>query len=157
MSENNDLIQNIMSTSLISSDSMHDAVEMYEKRIYDLQQLLEISRSLCSTLEYTTLIESILYTCMCQMHVSGAGIFVLDDFDSNAFNLSNNHTGIDLDPSINYSIMLDNPVLKLLSSENSTTTIEAIKEALGNDVDIKELESLHPTLIIPLFHKNHML
>lgn len=156
MSENNDLIQNIMSTSLISSDSMHDAVEMYEKRIYDLQQLLEISRSLCSTLEYTTLIESILYTCMCQMHVSGAGIFVLDDFDSNSFNLSNNHTGIDLDPSINYSIMLDNPVLKFLSSENSTTTIEAIKEALGNDVDIKELESLHPTLIIPLFHKNHM-
>ena len=156
MSENNDLIQNIMSTSLISSDSMHDAVEMYEKRIYDLQQLLEISRSLCSTLEYTTLIESILYTCMCQMHVSGAGIFVLDDFDSNSFNLSNNHTGIDLDPSINYSIMLDNPVLKFLSSENSTTTIEAIKEALGNDVDIKELESLHPTLIIPLCHKNHM-
>ncbi|MBP5359676.1 MAG: hypothetical protein J6Y69_10920 [Treponema sp.] len=30
--------------------------EEYEKQIYDLQQLLEISRSLCTTLELHTLI-----------------------------------------------------------------------------------------------------
>ena len=68
MSDDFNLNENILAPSLLVSDSMQSAVDMYEKRIYDLQQLLEISRSLCSTLEYSTLIESILYTCMCQMH-----------------------------------------------------------------------------------------
>ncbi|MBO7639327.1 MAG: hypothetical protein J6S91_10170, partial [Treponema sp.] len=45
--------------------------EEYEKQIYDLQQLLEISRSLCTTLELHTLIESILYITMAQMRVLG--------------------------------------------------------------------------------------
>lgn len=156
MSDNIDLVQNIMDPSLIASDTMQDAVDMYEKRIYDLQQLLEISRSLCSTLEYSTLIESILYTCMCQMHVMGAGIFVYDDIDSNSFNLSSNHTGMDLDPSISYSINSDAPAVQYLGSHNDAITIDVLKEALGKDTDIKEIESLHPTLIIPLFHKNHM-
>ncbi|MCR5613959.1 MAG: sensor domain-containing diguanylate cyclase [Treponema sp.] len=146
----------MVSSSLLSQDSMQDAVEMYEKRIYDLQQLLEISRSLCSTLEYNTLIESILYTCMSQMHVMGAGIFVLDDIDSNSFNLATNHAGIDLNPTVTYSIDINRPVIKLLASNNDTATIASIKQNLGNDCDIKEFESLAPTLIVPLFHKNHM-
>ena len=156
MSDNLDLVQNMVSSSLLSQDSMQDAVEMYEKRIYDLQQLLEISRSLCSTLEYNTLIESILYTCMSQMHVMGAGIFVLDDIDSNSFNLATNHAGIDLNPTVTYSIDINRPVIKLLASNNDTATIASIKQNLGNDCDIKEFESLAPTLIVPLFHKNHM-
>lgn len=156
MSDNLDLVQNMVSSSLLSQDSMQDAVEMYEKRIYDLQQLLEISRSLCSTLEYNTLIESILYTCMSQMHVMGAGIFVLDDIDSNSFNLATNHAGIDLNPTVTYSIDINRPVIKLLASNNDTATIASIKQNLVNDCDIKEFESLAPTLIVPLFHKNHM-
>lgn len=155
MSDDLNLVQNIMDSSLVTSDTMMDAVDMYEKRIYDLQQLLEISRSLCSTLEYSTLIESILYTCMAQMHVMGAGIFVFDDIDSNSFNLSSNHTGMELNPAISYSISIDNPIIKHLSSANDTYTVASIKEALG-DTDIKEIESLNPTLVIPLFHKNHM-
>lgn len=158
MSENENvgLISDIMNVSQVASNSIQDTIKLYEKQIYDLQQLLEISRSLCSTLEYSTLIESILYTCIAQMHVSSTGIFILDDIDSNTFDLSNNHTGMDLDPCIQYSISLENPMLKCFTAENTTLTIEAMKSILGQDVDIKELESLHPTLIVPLFHKSHM-
>ena len=74
----------------------------YEKRLYDAQQLLEIARSLCSTLDFASLVESILYTCMSQMHVLGAGIFVLDDVESSNFILGTNYTGMDLDSSQRY-------------------------------------------------------
>lgn len=156
MDTKSNIEENTLINSFVASDSMQEAVDMYEKRIYDLNQLLELSRSLCSTLEYSTLIESILYTCMCQMHVMGAGVFVLDDLDSNSFNLSSNHTGIDLDHSIAYTLEQTNPLVQYLSKQSSTSTIESIRRDLGNEIDIKELESLKPTLIIPLFHKNHM-
>lgn len=156
MDTKSNIEENTLINSFVASDSMQEAVDMYEKRIYDLNQLLELSRSLCSTLEYSTLIESILYTCMCQMHVMGAGVFVLDDLDSNSFNLSSNHTGIDLDHSISYTLEQTNPLVQYLSKQSSTSTIESIRRDLGNEIDIKELESLKPTLIIPLFHKHHM-
>lgn len=156
MDTKSNIEENTLINSFVASDLMQEAVDMYEKRIYDLNQLLELSRSLCSTLEYSTLIESILYTCMCQMHVMGAGVFVLDDLDSNSFNLSSNHTGIDLDHSISYTLEQTNPLVQYLSKQSSTSTIESIRRDLGNEIDIKELESLKPTLIIPLFHKNHM-
>lgn len=156
MDTKSNIEENTLINSFVASDSMQEAVDMYEKRIYDLNQLLELSRSLCSTLEYSTLIESILYTCMCQMHVMGAGVFVLEDLDSNSFNLSSNHTGIDLDHSITYTLEQTNPLVQYLSKQSSTSTIESIRRDLGNEIDIKELESLKPTLIIPLFHKNHM-
>lgn len=156
MSDDFNLNENILAPSLLVSDSMQSAVDMYEKRIYDLQQLLEISRSLCSTLEYSTLIESILYTCMCQMHVMGAGIFVFDDIDSNSYNLASNHTGMDHDPTIVYSIQATNPIIQTLSLRNEAVTLQDLKTALPQGTDIKEIESLHPTLIIPLFHKNRM-
>lgn len=46
----------------------------FEKHIYDLQQMLEISKSFCSTIEFSPLIESILYVAMAQMRVTGAGL-----------------------------------------------------------------------------------
>lgn len=156
MSDEFELGGNILDPSLLVSDTMQSAVDMYEKRIYDLQQLLEISRSLCSTLEYSTLIESILYTCMCQMHVMGAGIFVFDDIDSNSFNLASNHTGMDIDPAITYSIHSSAEIIQYLSSHNQALTLQDLKSELPEGTDIKEIESLHPTLIIPLFHKNRM-
>lgn len=123
MDTKSNIEENTLINSFVASDSMQEAVDMYEKRIYDLNQLLELSRSLCSTLEYSTLIESILYTCMCQMHVMGAGVFVLDDLDSNSFNLSSNHTGIDLDHSISYTLEQTNPLVQYLSKQSSTSTI----------------------------------
>ena len=33
----------------------------YEKRIYDLEQLIDIAKSFCSTLDFSKLLESIVY------------------------------------------------------------------------------------------------
>ena len=47
--------------------------ETPEKEIFDLEQTLNLFRSLCTTIELPKLIQSILYTSMAQMRVTGAG------------------------------------------------------------------------------------
>lgn len=143
-------------TQRTSTQELQAQVEQYEKKIFDLQQLLEISRSLCSTLEFATLIESILYTCMGQFHVLGAGIFVLNALDTDTFHLDSNYSGIDVNPNISYIIPSSNPLVRLLEMSNSLYTIDELIENLPGGTDISMISSLKPSLIIPLTQHNHL-
>lgn len=137
------------------NETIDQLTERYEKRLYDVQQLLEIARSLCSTLDYSTLIESILYTCMCQMRVLGAGIFVLDDFEAEAYSLSNNYTGMDLNSAIDYTIPMNDPVVEVLNEKERVFFVRDLQSALPHN-NLDQIYSLKPSLIVPLFQKNRM-
>lgn len=137
------------------NETVEELTARYEKRLYDLQQLLEVARSLCSTLDYPTLIESILYTCMCQMRVLGAGIFVLDDFETYDFFLNNNYTGMDLNADIDYVIPGSSPLIEVLSEKEKVFTVRDIQKKLP-DEPLDQIYSLKPSLIVPLFQKNHV-
>ncbi|MBO7613870.1 MAG: GGDEF domain-containing protein, partial [Treponema sp.] len=86
----------------------------YEKEIYDLKQMIEISRSLCTTLELSKLIESTLFITMAQMHVLAAGIFILNSVDSFAYSLGNNYNGFDVDMSREYSIPIASTLVEYI-------------------------------------------
>lgn len=135
-----------------------EAIEAeYEKKLYDLRQMLEISKSLCSLLDYTNLIESILYICMCQMRVLGAGMFVQKDFDSDLYVLDSNYSGLEPDDNIVYSISSSHAVIKLLNETNETYTISDLYNTFGaNDADIDAIASLRPSLIVPLKQKKEL-
>ncbi len=133
-----------------------DLISQYEKKIYDLEQLLEISRSLCSTLEFSTLIESILYTCMGQFRVLGAGIFVLNALDSDTFQLDSNYSGMDVDKSISYIIPSSDPLIKLLEAQGVILTLDELTEMISDDADISMIYSLKPSLIVPLLQHSHL-
>ncbi len=137
------------------NETVEELTARYEKRLYDLQQLLEVARSLCSTLDYPTLIESILYTCMCQMRVLGAGIFVLDDFETYDFFLNNNYTGMDLNADIKYVIPGSSPLIEALSEKEKVFTVRDIQKKLP-DEPLDQIYSLKPSLIVPLFQKNRV-
>jgi len=130
--------------------------EEYEREIYDLQQLLEISRSLCTTLELHNLIESILYITMAQMRVLGAGVFILNSSDSQELLLDNNYNGFEVDASVNYTIPVGSKLIAYFTAQNTVFTLDELKKQLGTNDELKMLESLHPTLIVPLILKNHV-
>lgn len=132
------------------SSDVKEIIGQYEKKIFDLQQLLEISRSLCSTLEFSNLIESILYTCMGQFHVLGAGVFVLNALDSDSFQLGDNYSGIDVDPNVQYVISSSNEVVKLLESSPVPLTMKELSEKIEKKSDISVISSLQPSLVVPL-------
>ena len=139
----------------ISSEQVKTPEE-YEKQIYDLQQLLEISRSLCTTLELHSLIESILYITMAQMRVLGAGIFIMNAVDSREFKLGNNYSGLEPDASIDYTISIDSKLVENIGTQGKVCTLQELREVIPENRELKIIESLHPTLIVPLILKNHM-
>ena len=131
-------------------------IEEYEKKLYDYGQLVEVAKSLCSVLEFSTLIESILYTCMCQMRVLGAGMFVLKSFDSDCFTLENNYSGFDPDMELEDTIPTNHPIISYLCETNQAFTIDELEENLEKGVLLKQLSSLNPSLVVPLKLKNHL-
>lgn len=140
-------------------ENFSKAAEQYEKQIYDLQQMLEITRSLCSTIELNKLIESIVYVSMAQMRVLGAGIFVLSMEDSSKFVLGNNHSGLELDSSLDYTISMDSKLVEKISNERTGCyTIQKLAELLnGSENDgLRILQSLKPSLVVPLILKNRL-
>ena len=143
-------------TEISQNPKMQEIIDDYEKKIFDLEQLLEVSRSLCSTLEFTTLVESILYTCMGQFHVLGAGIFVLNALDADAFHLDSNYNGIDPNPNISYVIAMSNPVVSLLETNNKPFTVNELIENLPEGTDINMITTLKPSLVVPLIQHNHL-
>lgn len=148
------MINNI--SELPQNSDIQELISGYEKRIYDLQQLLEISLSLCSTLGFSDLIESVLYTCMGQFHVLGAGIFVLNAIDADAFHLDSNYNGIDPNPNLSYVIPHSNPVVSLLETTNRAYTVNELVDSLPDTTDLNMITTLQPSLIIPLVHNTHL-
>ncbi len=128
----------------------------YEKKMYDLQQLLEISKSFSSVLEFSSLVESILYVCMCQMRVLAAGMFCAEKVDSNDLTLSNNYTGFDLNQEIEYVFNENHPIFDLLCSADKVFSIEELRSNLPEGTDLSPIESLSPSLIVPLKYQNHL-
>lgn len=142
--------KDILSQKAPQTEMAETTNEDYEKRLYDLQQLLEIARSLCSTMDYSRQIESILYVCMGQMRVLGAGIFVLDNWETDNYILGTNYIGMDLDSQIEYVIPRNHPVIGILNEKEKAFVVDDIKKALPNE-NLEEIYSLKPSLILPFF------
>lgn len=128
----------------------------YEKQIYDLKQLLEISKSLNSVIDFSTLIEALLYTCMGQMKTLGVAIFTKKNFDANEFILNRNYCGFELETSFEYTIPEQHPLIKLMNQENSCFTLDELEQKIGKDEALDTLVSLEPSLLVPLKAKNHI-
>jgi len=125
----------------------------YEKKIYDLEQLLDIAKSFCQNLDFSNLLESIVYICMAQMHVLGAEIFVRDLITNENFVLE---TSKDFLSENKVLLPVSTPIASILLSEKRPLTFEELKKNCGECSHISILESLNPTLIVPLIQKNHL-
>ena len=117
-----------------------------EKQIYDLKQLLEISKSLNSVIDFSTLIEAILYTCMGQMKTLGS---------RNLYQEKLRRHELSAEPK---TIMASNfgttsstqsprntRLIKFISHKNACITVDDIKSS-GHEVDrsIEGLLALQP-------------
>ncbi|MCQ2576213.1 MAG: sensor domain-containing diguanylate cyclase [Treponema sp.] len=126
----------------------------YEKKIYDLEQLLDIAKSFCSTLDFSNLLESIVYICMAQMHVLGAEIFVRDFISNEGFILETSREIQDENAKI--IIPDDSPVISKLLELNKPVTYSELCLSVGTCEDLSVLGKFSPTLIVPLIQRNHL-
>ncbi|MBU0929304.1 MAG: sensor domain-containing diguanylate cyclase [Spirochaetes bacterium] len=122
----------------------------YEKQLFDLKQLLEISKSLNSTLDYGILIESILYIIMGQMRVLKAALYAKKGIDSTRFSLHRNYKGFDIDHEHDYGIPDDVPAIRLFARETRCWTLDELRARFGDLGGLEPLESMGPCLVVPL-------
>lgn len=122
----------------------------YEKQLFDLKQLLEISKSLNSTLDYPALIDSILYTCLAQMKVFGVALFAKKTLDASGFSLRRNYVGFELDSHDDFFISEDHELVQYLGSEHGCRTMDDLRSRLSSLSGLEGLVRLDPTLIVPL-------
>ena len=138
----------------LTDSTLLEHTMQYEKRIYDLEQLLDIAKSLCSTLDFSNLLESIVYICMAQMHVLGAEIFVRDFISEKSFDLETSRDAENPEKII--SISADSPIIQKMGELKKPVTLTALKKETGKCEDFKILEALSPTLIVPLVLQGHL-
>ncbi|UTC64385.1 sensor domain-containing diguanylate cyclase [Treponema sp. OMZ 788] len=134
-----------------------DKILHQEKEIFDLKQLLQISKSLNSVLQFDRLIEAILYVVMAQLKTFGAAIFTKKSFDDNLFVLNRDHHGFDISRDIQYSINVDHPLISFLDKSDSGHTPDEISRHIKIDKIVKDLFSLRPSFFVPLKAKNRMI
>lgn len=137
-------------SQIAGKDSKDKTIE-FEKRIYDLEQLLDIAKSFCQNLEINNLLESIVYICMAQMHTLGAEIFVRDLLTNDFFYLE---TSKDTNREITLPVNCD--ITNKLAEVQMPITLDELKKLAKNSKYISVLESLSPTLIVPLVSDTHM-
>ena len=128
-----------------------------EKEIFDLKQLLQISKSLNSVLEFDRLIEAILYIVMAQLKTFGAAIFTKKSFADNLFVLNGDHYGFDISRDVQYSINVDHPFINFLDKSDSGHTPDEIRQNIETDKIVQDLFSLKPSFFVPLKAKNRMI
>ena len=128
-----------------------------EKEIFDLKQLLQISKSLNSVLEFDRLIEAILYIVMAQLKTFGAAIFTKKSFADNLFVLNRDHYGFDISRDVQYSINVDHPLISFLDKSDSGHTPNEIRQNIETDKIVQDLFSLKPSFFVPLKQKNRMI
>ena len=149
------VIQPVKITPQDKKELKNEIVEqsaIYEKKIYDLEQMLDIAKPFCSTLNFKNLVESITYICMAQMHVLGAEIFVRDLVSSDSFTLETSVMG----PDIMTKIPASSPLIAYLLDEKKPVTYEQLKTIINDDDVIHLLDRFEPTLIVPLIQNNHL-
>ncbi|HMB20447.1 MAG TPA: hypothetical protein VKQ10_05210, partial [Spirochaetota bacterium] len=62
-----------------------DEINALEKKVYDLRNLIEIGISLSSNLEFESLVESLLYSCIGQMFIEKVALLLQVDIDINDY------------------------------------------------------------------------
>lgn len=130
-----------------------DPISQYEKEIFDLRQLLEISKSLNSTLDLNALLQAILYTCMAHVQVLRAAAFVRTEVHRADLQLHRNVVGYEISPG-SYVIPEGSTLLQLLNEHYHCYTMEEIEDALPGTPESELLRTFTPTLLVPIRAQN---
>lgn len=127
----------------------------YERKIYDLEQLIDIAKSFCSTLDFKQLLENIVYICMAQMHVLGAEIFVRDFISDEKLLLETAKNTDRTEDTI--SVSGKSPIISKMCELKEPVTLDILKSEIKECEDLEILERLSPTLIVPLIFQEHLI
>ncbi len=131
-------------------------IQKFEARISDLESLLEISKSLSSNLDYSSVLDAILLTCMGRARVLKAGLFIKPDIDSREYTLYRNYEGFNPDRKIKYAVSESSELIDIFKQNPQCYTMPELLSVIEKISDLKSFTILEPTLIVPLINRGNL-
>lgn len=131
-------------------------ISYYINEIKDLKELIDIGKSLNSNLTYSTLLDSLLLTCMGHVRTVKAGLFIRNDINSKQFTLYRNYEGFNPDKNIRYVIDENSELINSLKNSSGCLTMPELLQDIKEIADIKPFALLEPSLIIPIVMKSEL-
>lgn len=130
--------------------------EMYIQEVKDLRELIDIGKSLNSNLQYSTLLDSLLLTCMGRAMVVKAGLFIRSNIESREFTLYRNYEGFNPDKNFHFAIDEKSELINSLKKAKGCLTMPELLDDIKDIADIKSFTILEPSLIIPIVMKKDL-
>ena len=140
--------------------SSMENLRTYEKKVFDLRQLLEISRALNSTLDYYYLIQAVLDMCLAQAQTLKAGLFLTPNMDSETLLPVSISKDFELPPSKSkfYQIDTNAEFINFLKNEKEhTLSMQKMLELFPQDSHIKIFQRLGVELVIGMVTRGAVL
>ncbi|MGB5106193.1 MAG: ATP-binding protein [Candidatus Zixiibacteriota bacterium] len=133
-----------------------EANKRLKRKIFDLYTIFEISKHLNSVLNTETLLDGIILTCIGQMGVNGAAIFIVRSHENDDLTLAK-FKGLAVEPKARMLIKEDSPILRLIQSmHGKPLSYEEIRNRLGDISEVKVLRTLECEYLIPMSLQNRV-
>ena len=136
---------------------MKEQLRRYEKRIFDLKQLLEISRALNSTLDYHYLVQAILDMCLAQAQTIHAGLYLTPEMDSRYIIPVSSSKEVTLTQKEDSQINLNDPFMHALETRYPTLSLAKAKQLFPENKHIMTLERTGADILIAMKIRNKII
>lgn len=139
---------------------MHEPNELlqtYESRIYELQQLIEISKSLNAILEYHDLIQAILSSALGYMKAIVGGVFVQESLHTPELKLHRSIEGVIPAHGRSYVLEADHPIIQYLGRTRQAVSFDELLEGTGCSREgLAPLSEFEPAAVAPLIGREEL-
>lgn len=123
-----------------------------KRKIFDLYTIFEISRNLNSVLNYDTLLDTYIFTCLAQVSASKAAVFLSREGRADRFSLSQKK-GTGSFPDEDQFFEATSKLTMYLTRLNRPTPTDELIANVADPEETKILKHFSPGLIVPLIYQ----
>ena len=126
-----------------------------KRKIFDLYTIFEINRNFSAVLDYKSLLDSFIFTCLGQVGVLRGALFLKDGMDASEFRLAK-AKGSGALPGPGSAFRDDTPLTRYLSRLNRPVYIADLSQELISDREVTILQHFQKGMIVPLIYKTRL-
>jgi C4-dicarboxylate-specific signal transduction histidine kinase len=136
-------------------DELSRANRRLKRKIFDLYTIFEISRNFSAVLDYKTLLDSFIFTCLGQVGVLRGALFLKDGMDAREFRLAK-AKGSGTLPGPEEAFHDDTRLIHYLSRLNRPVYIADLFQDLTTEREMAVLKHFPGGMIVPLIYKTRL-
>lgn len=136
-------------------DELSRANRQLKRKIFDLYTIFEISRNFSAVLDYKTLLDSFIFTCLGQVGVLRGALFLRATVDAREFRLAK-AKGSGVMPPPDSAFKVDTRLIRYLTRLNRPVFIADLSPELTTAPEAAVLRYFEGGMMVPLIYKTHL-